>query len=60
MRSKLEIPLLFNRAVTRTNILSKKEDKKNMGGEEGSFRPSGFLHVQDDGLHSDQHRSSWL
>lgn len=60
MRGKLEIPLLFNRAVTRTNILSKEEEKKRGGGQEGNFRPSGFLHVQDDGLHSDQQRSSWL
>lgn len=31
MRGKLEIPLLFNRAVTRTNILSKEQEKKIRG-----------------------------
>lgn len=58
MKYKLEISLLFNRAVT-TNILFKEEDQSIRGGRrERIFRPSGFLHVQNDGLHSDQHRSS--
>lgn len=33
-RYKLEIPLLFNRAVTTTNILFKEEDEKK-GEEKG-------------------------
>lgn len=48
MRYKLEIHLLFSRAVTTTDILFKEEDKKKGGEGEGerSFRSSGFLHVE--------------
>lgn len=58
MRDKLEIPLLFNRAVTRTNILSKKEDKKNKGErKEASDMDSYMCRLK---VSIDQHRSSWL
>lgn len=58
MRDKLEIPLLFNRAVTRTNILSKKEDKKNKGErKEASDMDSYMCRLM---VSIDQHRSSWL
>lgn len=37
MRCKLEIPLFFNRAVTRTNILFKEKEKQIRGeGKETS------------------------
>lgn len=35
MRYKLEIHLLFSRAVTTTDILFKEEDKKKGGREKG-------------------------
>lgn len=59
MRDKLEIPLLFNRAVTRTNILSKKEDKKNKGErKEASDQVDSYMCRMMVSI--DQHRSSWL